>query len=768
MKTAPSRNSNSWRNSTLISLAVLSLLNLTTLGQKLPQFNCGVIGSGSAVISDNQYSTGEFEFKIKPSFVNGLVTVFGLSDDGIKPKTPFAQLVFDYQQYGEQQVALILAGIDNLPNFTLPLNLKEAIGLTENQSLADDYTYFKLRRTQTSLSVFVQTRTGTPLPNTVSYVNVFDSDTYSNQTDMAFNDTLKQFPSMFNVHIGTWIDKNSLFAVINDHNFTNDDNSTDESNDTDSGNNSNTDALHAFDPTSIYFSNFGAFKASDLNGNIINQTNFNEAALQLFTAYSLTNSPVWTNISATFSVFHKSQALYQPASSGGLLSLQVNTNLLSSDTNDWTIDHGSQPKTLQVSFLASNSNDIVFSIDFKNLQTEQVGLVKVNLETLSAYSDYKVEICGNYTLGDSQTIQNWPIQASIIDRQTGQLLSQKSTINFQAEDSCQIITLSISTLLSTPVKQDLSDYAALSLDFSANINVFNMIMTTACRVEEIQNANQQIINSNMSNWSTKVIYTNEYVVEEEVTDLDFKSKYQVAVALFTIFFILLLVASGFFIYKFIKNRKVLAAESKTVKTFESQVQQKRQQLEEFEKLIGKNEEAIKQERQKINQQNGQQPRRGIQRAEEDDDDEALQAIYDVDGAIRNFGGRANGAVTGNKITNSKKKQNDIDVVDHDGQDMLRVSGIDISYDESNNTEIDKQSSMSDTMQSRAFNSLAQTQQQMSLKVDDKQQSQKKQADSQKSNVNDAVQANSDQKQGIKAYNSPGPDAEEEEEEWEEY
>ena len=100
----------------------------------------------------------------------------------------------------------------------------------------------------------------------------------------------------------------------------------------------------------------------------------------------------------------------------------------------------------------------------------------------------------------------------------------------------------------------------------------------------------------MSNWSTKVIYTNEYVVEEEVTDLDYKSKYQVAVALFTIFFILLLVASGFFIYKFIKNRKVLAAESKTVKTFESQVQQKRQQLEEFEKLIGKNEEAIKQER----------------------------------------------------------------------------------------------------------------------------------------------------------------------------
>lgn len=50
--------------------------------------------------------------------------------------------------------------------------------------------------------------------------------------------------------------------------------------------------------------------------------------------------------------------------------------------------------------------------------------------------------------------------------------------------------------------------------------------------------------------------------------------------------------------------------------------------------------------------------------------------------------------------------------------MLRVSGIDISYEEEeeedndNNTEIDKQSNMSDTMQSRALNSLAQTQKQM--------------------------------------------------------
>lgn len=77
----------------------------------------------------------------------------------------------------------------------------------------------------------------------------------------------------------------------------------------------------------------------------------------------------------------------------------------------------------------------------------------------------------------------------------------------------------------------------------------------------------------------------------------------------------------------------------------------------------------------------------------------MQAIYDVDGAIRNF----NAAGKNKKVAgSSKKKQNDIDVED---PDMLRVSGIDISCEEEsdgNNTEIDKQSNMSDTMRSRAL------------------------------------------------------------------
>lgn len=52
-------------------------------------------------------------------------------------------------------------------------------------------------------------------------------------------------------------------------------------------------------------------------------------------------------------------------------------------------------------------------------------------------------------------------------------------------------------------------------------------------------------------------------------DMDFKDKYTVAVAVFTIFFVLLIVISGLFICKFIKTRKVLLSETKALQTFEA-------------------------------------------------------------------------------------------------------------------------------------------------------------------------------------------------------
>lgn len=121
-----------------------------------------------------------------------------------------------------------MSGIQSMPTFTIPLNITQLNG-TNNMSTFDDGFYmFKLRRTNSKLEVHM---------GVSAFQKVFDSDDYSNTVDMAFNDTLSQFPAQFNVHIGTWIDQNSL--------------NTDNDNSGDS-----TDDVYSYDPTSIYMSIF--------------------------------------------------------------------------------------------------------------------------------------------------------------------------------------------------------------------------------------------------------------------------------------------------------------------------------------------------------------------------------------------------------------------------------------------------------------------------------------------------------------------------------
>ena len=51
---------------------------------------------------------------------------------------------------------------------------------------------------------------------------------------------------------------------------------------------------------------------------------------------------------------------------------------------------------------------------------------------------------------------------------------------------------------------------------------------------------------------------------ENVLDEDDKSKYSVAVGVFTVFFILILVFTVFLAWQFFKNRKVLLVETKSM------------------------------------------------------------------------------------------------------------------------------------------------------------------------------------------------------------
>jgi hypothetical protein len=82
--------------------------------------------SGAAVITEKSYPTsGEFEFKIKPSLSDGVTTVLGLADDSINPSNLFIQLMFDSQLYTNSSFVVVFGGVEILENFSYMVNVSE-------------------------------------------------------------------------------------------------------------------------------------------------------------------------------------------------------------------------------------------------------------------------------------------------------------------------------------------------------------------------------------------------------------------------------------------------------------------------------------------------------------------------------------------------------------------------------------------------------------------------------------------------------------------
>jgi len=85
-----------------------------------------------------------------------------------------------------------------------------------------------------------------------------------------------------------------------------------------------------------------------------------------------------------------------------------------------------------------------------------------------------------------------------------------------------------------------------------------MSLTSSCLWNEIDASSDDSGDDNNNGTSTQVI--TQYVVQTVYLDSDFKTKYDVAVAVFTVFFVILLGLAGYLIYAFIKNRKILLKE----------------------------------------------------------------------------------------------------------------------------------------------------------------------------------------------------------------
>lgn len=80
-----------------IYLVVLTLLALSTVHSNL----CDYPTTGGIAISTDSYTYGDFQISINPTMVDGMLTVYGLANDGVNNANnrAYIQIVFDSGMY---------------------------------------------------------------------------------------------------------------------------------------------------------------------------------------------------------------------------------------------------------------------------------------------------------------------------------------------------------------------------------------------------------------------------------------------------------------------------------------------------------------------------------------------------------------------------------------------------------------------------------------------------------------------------------------------
>jgi predicted transcriptional regulator len=84
-----------------------------------------------------------------------------------------------------------------------------------------------------------------------------------------------------------------------------------------------------------------------------------------------------------------------------------------------------------------------------------------------------------------------------------------------------------------------------------------------------------------------------------VLDEAYKSKFRVAVAIYTIFMLILLAGTAFMISRFIKNRKQMVKEQKSKDEYEKTVLRRKGYLSELQAAVNEGEGEWKEERNKV-------------------------------------------------------------------------------------------------------------------------------------------------------------------------
>ena len=132
---------------------------------------------------------------------------------------------------------------------------------------------------------------------TIDSTNIFNSsDSTNTSLAEAVNKFIDKFPSMFNAHIGSWYDPESVLDVSDNDEET-------------------PEPAVIYDASKNYMSSFEEWVQYDNNGTLVTTNPFRSATLTGWAPFSILSIPAWASFGTIASSFTESSALYSRGTS---------------------------------------------------------------------------------------------------------------------------------------------------------------------------------------------------------------------------------------------------------------------------------------------------------------------------------------------------------------------------------------------------------------------------------------------------------------------
>ncbi|TNV83528.1 hypothetical protein FGO68_gene15349 [Halteria grandinella] len=537
------------------------------------QRGCSRMMSGGALLSEREYSVGEFEFKLLPSLSPGIVTVVGLANDGSKHADPYIQIVTEADRYGMDTLAVQMGGVSGLEEINYTYNMSNA-NFSSGNTLNSTAFYYKWLRAFNDSSNFIELYMS---EDHSTYVKVFSTVDLDQSTDgTSVSQFLSAFPLRFNIHAAAWYSN------------------------TQQSDNEHMAHSASFPPQ---HSELSYFKYTDAAGNVEEEFTLESEGPEYLMPQTIGNSmPTWASDNM-YTQLMSSNVEYVRAVSDpqtpGMIKLTVNYGILSKTPSSYYLAYDHEDENLSIT---QQNDDTLITVPLSHVLADEGQMLLSTLDVTPTSATYTFALCAKIeSQSNPGIVEEWPVNISIVqlNSEPYSSISTVQGLNFTNINKCYQVTLNVTIASGTRLDMQ-SGYAALVLDFSPLVQSTSLnalpsdiqatlskltLATTQCLNEEAFRFPGQLTDEEMV---PEVVYVDKVQYKETVEDEEEKQEYTTAAVVWSIFFVILLLLVPATCYMFLKTRKQVGVENEDLKKLEERVAIKRGKLGENQLLIEKN------------------------------------------------------------------------------------------------------------------------------------------------------------------------------------